>query len=110
MKNGFILFIDTSDSNKTAVILTVDGVRKEYNEETNQKTKSQNILALIEKASSSEELKLKDITAIEVNPGPGSFTGVRVGISVANALSWILKVPVNGKQSELPVYEASKFD
>ena len=40
---------------------------------------------------------IKDITEIEVNLGPGSFTGLRVGGSVANALGWLLGIPVNGK-------------
>ena len=43
-------------------------------------------------------LSFQDINAIEVNPGPGSFTGVRVGVSVANALSYALDIPVNGKK------------
>jgi tRNA threonylcarbamoyladenosine biosynthesis protein TsaB len=51
---------------------------------------------------------MDQIKEIEVNLGPGSFTGLRVGVSVANALAWTLKVPVNGKKiGELvkPKYE-----
>ena len=104
------LYIDTSDSSKTTVALIVDEVRKEYIEVTDKETKSQNILPLIENALQSEKLALKDLTAIQVYPGPGSFTGVRVGVTVANTLGWILKIPVNGKKIEIPVYEPSKFD
>ena len=43
------------------------------------------------------ERKIKDISEIEVNTGPGSFTGLRVGVSIANALGWALGIPVNGK-------------
>ena len=54
--------------------------------------------------------KLQAITEIEVNPGPGSFTGLRVGAAIANALGYALKIPVNGKrpwemQIVEPVYE-----
>lgn len=42
-------------------------------------------------------VKLK---AIEVETGPGSFTGLRVGVSVANALGFSLGIPVNGKKLE----------
>ena len=39
-----------------------------------------------------------DIDEIEVNTGPGSFTGIRVGMSVAGALAWALDIPLNGKK------------
>lgn len=37
---------------------------------------------------------LQDIEGIVVFKGPGSFTGLRIGITVANALSYSLKIPV----------------
>jgi tRNA threonylcarbamoyladenosine biosynthesis protein TsaB len=37
---------------------------------------------------------LKDISGIVVFKGPGSFTGLRIGMSVANALAYSLGVPV----------------
>lgn len=40
------------------------------------------------------EVKLKEIQGIIVFAGPGSFTGLRIGISVANALAYSLDVPV----------------
>ncbi|MDD5147084.1 MAG: hypothetical protein PHV63_00840 [Candidatus Daviesbacteria bacterium] len=42
----------------------------------------------------------KDLDGIEVETGPGSFTGLRVGVSVANALGFALEIPVNGKKIE----------
>ncbi len=39
---------------------------------------------------------LKEIKAIAVNQGPGSYTGTRVGITIANALGWSLAIPVVG--------------
>lgn len=42
----------------------------------------------------------KLLDGIEVETGPGSFTGIRVGVSVANALGFSLSVPVNGKKIE----------
>jgi tRNA A37 threonylcarbamoyltransferase TsaD len=44
----------------------------------------------------SEIISPKDITGIIVFLGPGPFTGVRVGVSIANALSYALGVPVAG--------------
>lgn len=44
-----------------------------------------------------------DIWAIEkivVFRGPGSFTGLRIGISVANALAYALRIPVIGAEGD----------
>ena len=77
-----------------------------------QKLGSQVLLPMIIKILKKNELDLKDLTAIEVNLGPGSFTGTRVGVSVANALGFALDIPVNGKKGKIvvPIYEKSKFD
>ena len=40
------------------------------------------------------------VDEIEVDRGPGSYTGIRVGVSVANALGFALNIPVNGKKME----------
>lgn len=40
------------------------------------------------------KLKLKNITEIEVKTNPQSFTGSRVGITIANALGYALDIPV----------------
>lgn len=42
------------------------------------------------------KLKLTDIDTIRVETGPGSFTGLRVGVSIANALGYALNISVNG--------------
>ena len=77
-----------------------------------QKLGSQVLLPMIIKILKKNELVLKDLTAIEVNLGPGSFTGTRVGVSVANALGFAIDIPVNGKKGKIvmPIYEKSKFD
>lgn len=47
-----------------------------------------------------EASQLRILKGIEVETGPGSFTGLRVGVSVANALAYSLGIPVNGKRLE----------
>jgi tRNA threonylcarbamoyladenosine biosynthesis protein TsaB len=106
------LFIDTSETTKAVVALEIDGKR---HEETSESTidKSQAVLPLIEKLLREQKAKIEDITAISVHPGPGSFTGTRVGVSIANTLAWQLKVPVNDLPLDtfvVPAYAPSKFD
>lgn len=94
-----ILHIDTKDQKVIKVSLkkgekVIESLTKEnvYG--------SQVLLSLINEILKKNQLDFKDIKGIEVETGPGSFTGLRVGVSVANALGFSLKVPINGKKIE----------
>jgi len=43
---------------------------------------------------------LKKLTGIVVFKGPGSFTGLRIGITIANALAYSLDIPVAAAQGD----------
>lgn len=102
-----ILFIDTSDNKKVIVGLEINGKKEIMTEELGRK-RAQVVLPLIEDLLIKHGLNLKDLQKIEVNPGPGSFTGLRVGISIANTLGTFLNIPINnnppGKILE-PIYQ-----
>src|SRR3989344_8753979 len=66
-----------------------------------QQKGSQVLLPMITQILKNNKKHFKDIKFIEVNPGPGSFTGTRVGVAVANALGFALKIPVNGKKGKI---------
>ena len=101
-----VLLIDTSKSQETIVGFRING-QKHFLKGKSKILKAQNVLPLIEKILKKNKLKPGDLTEIKVNPGPGSFTGLRVGIAVANSLGWLLEIPVNGKIGRLaePIYE-----
>lgn len=92
-----ILIIDTSSNKEIIVGLEIDGV-EHLSRHPVDRQKAQAVLPLIEKILKENKLSLKDITEIGVNLGPGSFTGLRVGVSIANALGYLLKIPINGKK------------
>lgn len=52
-----------------------------------------NLTPMAEKLLIENNLKMKDIGAIAVSAGPGSFTGIRIGVSTARALVQALDVP-----------------
>ncbi|MBI2326045.1 hypothetical protein HYU91_01525 [Candidatus Collierbacteria bacterium] len=67
----------------------------------------QDILSFLTESLKQKGRSLDDLTEIEVNPGPGSFTGSRVGVAIANALAFALEININGKSPPvLPVYDA----
>lgn len=86
------LFIDTSDAEK--MVVGLDGERFETEA---MAEKSQKLLPFIDKVLEEKGKTIKDVSEIEVNCGPGSYTGLRVGMSVANVLGWGLGVKVNGR-------------
>lgn len=99
-----ILFIDTSSNKEIKAGLEIDGKKNIINKPLDTR-KAQAVLPMIEELFKKYKLEFKDISEIKVNPGPGSFTGIRVGVSIANALGFLLKIPVNGKEAVEPVYK-----
>ncbi len=94
-----ILYIDTKDQKLVTVSLKKEGkLVKSVNK--SREYGSQVLLSLLKKLLKSQKMDFKDLEGIEVETGPGSFTGLRVGVSVANALGFTLGIPVNGKKIE----------
>ncbi len=91
------LLIDTSSNKEIKVGLVIDGKKYAMKRKINSR-KAQVVLPMIDTLLKKHNLKLSQLEKIEVNTGPGSFTGIRVGLSVANALSFLLKIPINGKK------------
>lgn len=97
-----ILYINTKDQKQVIIALKKEGGVVESLSEENE-FGSQVLLPLIEKILKKNKLEYKDLKGIEVETGPGSFTGIRVGVSVANALGYSLGIPVNGKDVETEI-------
>ena len=91
------LMIDTSKQNEIEVILEID--RKKKIIKKNFSKGSEILLPSIKKILNENNLKINQVDKISVKRGPGSYTGIRVGLSVANTLSHFLKIPINDKTS-----------
>lgn len=59
-------------------------------------THSQTLLPMVESALNSAKITLKDINALAVSAGPGSFTGIRIAISAVKGLALKDKLPSIG--------------
>lgn len=106
-----ILSLDTSKSEITKVEIIVEG--KQIEKIIDKKhVRSQVVLLLIEEIFSEQKISSSDIVEIKVNAGPGSFTGLRVGLAVAQTLGKLLNIPVNGKTAGdvRPTYQESKWE
>ena len=90
-----ILGIETATSACSVCILDNSQLIAEYT--TNiSKTHSQHLMPMIEHVLKNAGLVPKDIGAIAVSIGPGSFTGVRIGISAAKGMAMALDIQTAG--------------
>ena len=91
---GIILNLETSSTN-CSVCLTKDGVilaMKELNSENY--SHAEKLHVFIEEVMNEAALKMQDLEAIAVSKGPGSYTGLRIGVSAAKGLCYALGVPL----------------
>ncbi len=82
------LFIDTATSISIVAIL-IDGVVVEKKEVLSNNNLSKYIFSDLEKL-----LKENNIDKIYVVVGPGSFTGIRIGVTIAKTYAWAKQIPV----------------
>ena len=81
-----LLAIDTSGPVCGVAILTEAGIAYEC-AAVNKLTHSTNLMPMVEAAFAATELTVQDMDRIAVVTGPGSFTGVRIGVSTAKGLA-----------------------
>ena len=92
------LAIDTSSKNASVAILEDLNTLIELNNE-DEKTHSQKLMPMIDEAFQKMNLSLDDIGLISCSLGPGSFTGVRIGIATAKAFVDSRNIPAVGVSS-----------
>ena len=88
-----VLYIDTSSSFLYSAITEDDKVISEVKEEYGQSL-SEVALPKIVEMFNKNNLSPKDVDKIFVVNGPGSFTGIRIGITIAKVYAWSLNIPI----------------
>ena len=91
---SILLHIDTS-TKLCSVAIAKDGVllslKEEYDE---QYSHAEKLNVFIEAAVAEAAISLADISAVAVSKGPGSYTGLRIGVSTAKGLCFGLNIPL----------------
>lgn len=104
-----ILCIDTSSDICSVCIYEENNVIA-IKELKNGKTHSENLMILIEETLNTSGLILNDIDALACSIGPGSFTGIRIGISAIKAISEVVKLPIIAVTSLEALTENEEFE
>lgn len=87
------LAISTSSKICSVALLEDNKPIKELNID-NLKTHSENLVPLIDELFTSTGKKVSDLNLIGCDVGPGSFTGIRIGISTIKAIAEVNEIPV----------------
>lgn len=90
---SLILNIDTASEHAHTSIAADGHVLCAMHNES-QKDHAAFLQTAIEHLAKSANIKLKDIDAVAVTAGPGSYTGLRVGMASAKGLCFALKIPL----------------
>ncbi len=88
-----ILNIETS-TEVCSVALAKDGILLFEKESREGLSHSELLTVFIEELFAENHFDIKDIDAVAVSKGPGSYTGLRIGVSVAKGLCYALDIPL----------------
>lgn len=90
-----VLSIDTSSVVATCAVLDENKILGEYSLNQNV-THSENLVPMIKEIMDGLNLKVNDIDIFAASVGPGSFTGLRIGIATIKSLAHVVDKPVVG--------------
>lgn len=86
-----ILAIETTGASASVAIINEKGqIFEEFSTETLNHL--QFLMPMVQKVLEKSKLQINDLTAIAASEGPGSFTGIRIGVSSARALAQALNI------------------
>ena len=88
-----LLALDTSTDYLTLAVLDGEKIISQFHKKVSRNHSSL-LIAAIDKVIKKARLKIKDIDGFIVGVGPGSFTGLRIGVTTVKALGYALRKPI----------------
>jgi tRNA threonylcarbamoyladenosine biosynthesis protein TsaB len=90
---ALILSLETTTS-VCSVALALDGKLIGFREQNSRNAHAEILNAYIEEVLAETHYHLSDLNAVAVSEGPGSYTGLRIGVSTAKGLCYSLDIPL----------------
>ncbi|WP_203364620.1 tRNA (adenosine(37)-N6)-threonylcarbamoyltransferase complex dimerization subunit type 1 TsaB [Bacillus sp. REN10] len=103
-----VLAIDTSTYTLGVALLDGEKLIGEYITDL-QKNHSLRAMPAIDALLKECEVQPSELGKIVVAKGPGSYTGVRIGVTIAKTLAWSLQIPLSGVSSLATVAASAKY-
>jgi len=89
-----ILVIDTATRN-IYLSLIIDGIEKQSVYQEGINNHSVTIIPYLDEILKKENMSLRELDEVIVGVGPGSYTGVRIGVTVAKMIGYLNKIKVS---------------
>ena len=108
-----ILHIETSSRNCSVAISDGEELLCLCEEVSENYKQSESLHTFVEWALEGAEISLKDIEAVSLGKGPGSYTGLRIGAASAKGFCYGLKVPliaVNSLETMIELFLGQNYD
>ncbi|MBP1670337.1 MAG: tsaB [Bacteroidetes bacterium] len=90
---AFILNIETATP-VCSVALAEDDRIIAIQESSEEKSHAEKLMVFIEEMLTEQHLSVRELNAIAIGKGPGSYTGLRIGVATAKGLSYGAKIPL----------------
>ena len=91
---ALILALETSTKNCSVALAEGDTILAFREESSDQYTHSEKLHLFIQYVLETAGRKASDLSAVAVGKGPGSYTGLRIGVSAAKGLCYALDIPL----------------
>jgi len=88
------LYIESSSHNCSVAVGTATEILAIQEEASNQYVHSEKLHVFIKEVMATAKLDFADLNAVCVGRGPGSYTGLRIGVSAAKGLCFSLNIPL----------------
>ena len=89
---AYLLCLETSGTNCSVSIIKNQELISYKEQNTSEFSHSENLHIFIEETLKNANIKPSDLSAIAVSSGPGSYTGLRIGVSSAKGLCFALNI------------------
>jgi len=88
-----ILHIDTATA-VCSVALSINGILSAYRDHNEPNIHASKLTLFIEEILVEAQITISQLNAVSVSKGPGSYTGLRIGVSVAKGICYALDIPL----------------
>jgi tRNA threonylcarbamoyladenosine biosynthesis protein TsaB len=108
-----ILYLETSSKNCSVAISDGEKILCVCEEVSENYKQSESLHTFVEWALEGAEISLKDIDAVSLGKGPGSYTGLRIGAASAKGFCYGLKIPlvaVNSMESMIQPFLGQNYN